>query len=460
MSSCVHIQGCYPKHELQHGMRIPGGMLVAALLGVFAFTGCRSDQPVMLLVSGDTAGWITPCGCASNQSGGLPRRGGLIVNSQREHAVVVVDAGGSAIGTGPYQRIKLLSLLNGLQTLGLQAHNIGGPETQFTPRELRELASESGTNWLSANLTADDGQPVGQKCLLVERSGLRIAITGIVDPQRVENPSWQAQDPIRSVLNALQSQAADVKVVLAYFDEGELRALAESLPEVDYLIGGPTGQAMSPTKIGPVTVMSATNKGKFLAGITLASEKSGFREIDASIVEVSSDISENDAQLKNLKSYYAKLKQQDFTAERAGLVQHMATDDTGYAIAGSESCAACHQTDDAVWHDSKHAHAWEVLVAKSAEFDPHCQQCHTTGYGYSGGFENVARSRELVHVGCENCHGPSQAHVSDPRKRTPFQAKEQCLRCHDHENSPAFQFDPYWTKVLHAGSKTPGQVQQ
>ncbi len=404
------------------------------------------------MVSGDTRGWITPCGCASNQSGGLPRRGGLVRARANQRDVLVLDVGGSAIGTGEYQQVKFKSLLNGLHALGLDAHNVGGPETEFTPAELRAFSAETGVTWLAANLVADDGQPIGTKSLLVERGGLKIAIAGIIDPEMVIGSHWQAQDPIRSTLNALaEHPTADVKVVLAYFDEGGLRYLAESLPEVDYVVGGPTGQAMSPTKVGPVTMMSATNKGKFLAEISLSPAKDGFVEKDVGIVEVSSELPEANPQLDNLKTYYAALRQRDFTAREAALVERIDVLSDDYAIAGSASCQACHQLDDAVWHASKHAHAWDVLVTKTAEYDPHCQQCHTTGYGYSGGFENVALSKSLVHVGCENCHGPSLAHTKNPRSRTPFQAKEQCVRCHDHENSPAFEMTTYWTKVFHAG---------
>lgn len=424
--------------------------------------GCNSsERSLTILTSGDTQGWITPCGCASNQSGGLARRGGTIRAWEVSNEVLVLDAGGSAIdtlpssasSTGPYQRIKLTAILAGMQALGLAAHNVGGPETAFTPADLRELASETGVKWLSSNLLAEDGQAVGSRVILLERGGLRIAITGVIDPALVKHPSWQAQDPTRSVLSAFKDQSADVKVVLAYFDESGLRALAEALPEVDYVIGGPTGQCMSPTKVGSTTIMSATNKGKFLAEVTLVHDRAGFRELSSSIVEVTSEMPEDSAQLSNLANYYALLKEQDFTAEQAGLVEHFVARESGYSIAGSASCQTCHQADDATWHSSKHSHAWDVLVAKSAEFDPHCQQCHTTGYGRPGGFENVAKSLSLVHVGCENCHGPSQAHVNDPRKRTPFQAKEQCVRCHDHENSPEFQFDAYWTKVFHAGKR-------
>ena len=424
------------------------------LMLILTLAGCgKSNRDAMILISGDTRGWITPCGCASNQSGGLPRRAGLIHARSTEHDLLVLDAGGSAIGTGEYQLIKFTSLLTGLKALGLDAHNIGGAETEFTPSQLRELAKQTGVTWLTSNLVAADGQPVGSRCLIVQRGGLEIAVTGVVDEKLVQNHQWKTQDPVRSALNAFaEHPQADVKVLLAYFDEAGLRTLAESLPEVDYLVGGPTGQAMSATRVGPVTILAATNKGKFMAEIKLVREKLGFRELQSGIVEVKSELTEAKPQLENLQDYYNKLRQRDFTAKEAGLVQHLDSQDAGYAISGSASCQACHQSDDAIWHSSKHSHAWEVLVKKSAQFDPNCQQCHTTGYGHTGGFENVAQSPMLVHVGCENCHGPSLAHVKDPRKRTPFPAKEQCVRCHDHENSPTFDFTTYWAKVFHAAN--------
>jgi len=207
--------------------------------------------------------------------------------------------------------------------------------------------------------------------------------------------------------------------------------------------------------------MSATNKGKFLARTELArAGNEPFETTEIGPVEVTSDLAENAKQAENLARYYSDLAERDFTVDEAGLVSFSNPSPSGrgpgegalagdYRIAGSDSCAMCHQPDQAVWHNSRHSHAFEVLVAKGAQFDPSCQQCHTTGYGHDGGFVNVARSPDRIHVGCENCHGPSSAHVANPKTRTPFLAREQCIRCHDHENSPHFVFDTYWPKVHH-----------
>jgi hypothetical protein len=416
--------------------------------------GCeRSEQGAVLLVSGDTSGWITPCGCAANQSGGLARRATLVREQSRDAALVLVDAGGSAVGVGPYQRIKLESVLRGMASMGLDVHNVGGPETALGPNDLRELSERTGVKWLTTNLEPEDGTPVGTRVFEASRGGLDFLVTGVVDAAMVESPEWRASDPIQAVLNAMKGRKADVRIVLAYLDEAGLRNLAESLPEVDFIIGGPTGQTISPTKIGPVTMMSATNKGKFMAYARLNRNHSNVEILESGIAEVASQLQEDTNQLANLKDYYHRLEDRDFTAAEAGLVSEMSDQGRDYSVAGTQACVKCHQPDDVVWSHSKHAHAWEVLVAKGAQFDPSCQQCHTTGYGITGGFENVQLSKDRVHVGCENCHGPSQSHVLDPKIKTPFQAKELCIRCHDHENSPEFAFDAYWAKIIHAGTQ-------
>jgi hypothetical protein len=426
------------------------------LLFTVALVGCgKSNNPMTIVVSGDTAGWITPCGCASNQSGGLARRATLLANFGKPNDILYLDAGGSSAGTTEYQQLKLESILRGLAAMGLEAHNVGGPEAALDPQQLARLAEKSGVTWISANLQAASGDSPLKRHVVVERGGLKIAVTGVTDPAVVTNAAWSAREPVTACLDALRDVKADVRILLAYFDEGGLRSLAQSLPEVDFIIGGPTGQAMKPATIGPVTVMSATNKGKFLARIELArTGKTPFEIASVGPVEVTSDLAEDAAQADNLAKYYRNLAARDFTVAEAGLASNLGPGAGDYRIAGSDSCAKCHAADQSVWHNSRHSHAFEVLVAKKAQYDPSCQQCHTTGYGHEAGFVNVAGSPDRIHVGCENCHGPSSAHVANPKTRTPFLAREQCIRCHDHENSPHFVFETYWPKVHHGPKQT------
>ena len=97
----------------------------------------------MLVVSGDTAGWITPCGCASNQSGGLLRRGTYLANLGKTADVILADAGGAAGGTSDYHKVKFEAILAGERRMGLAAHNIGrtrGGARGRVPARRRERA--------------------------------------------------------------------------------------------------------------------------------------------------------------------------------------------------------------------------------------------------------------------------------------------------------------------------------
>jgi mono/diheme cytochrome c family protein len=172
-------------------------------------------------------------------------------------------------------------------------------------------------------------------------------------------------------------------------------------------------------------------------------------------VELTGDYTDDAGQLANVKTYLAELDRLDFTADQTGLVPPLPADTPAeYRIAGNATCVDCHQRDDQLWKASRHAKAWEDLKQMGRQVDPYCQQCHTTGYGLPGGFISVGKSLNLVGVGCENCHGPSQSHVENPDIKTSFDAKDQCVRCHDRENSPKFGYDHYWEKIKHG--ETPG----
>ncbi len=433
------------------------------LWAFICLVGCSPSAPsnLFIVISGDTAGWITPCGCTANQSGGLERRATLLKSLGPSDRTLYLDAGGSAAGKTEYQQVKLQSILKGDQLMGLEAHNIGAPETQLAPDTLLQLGNAAQgdigkSQWLSANLAPADANQSIQLAIMpyrvVVRSGLRILVTGVVDPALVQNAQWKAKDPASSVLAILKKEPWDRSLVLAYMDEAHLRSLAERLPEVDFIVGGPTGQMLAPADVGPVTIMSATNKGKFLARIELRKEGKDWKTSTRGPIEVSSTYAQEPIQSQNLEDYLNALARRDFKSTDTGLVASttsIGSHPVGTQVAGSHTCTACHSLSDQAWHTSHHSHAWKTLEDKRAHVDPSCQQCHTTGYGLPGGFMQASQSGPLVNVGCESCHGPSHAHVLDPKLKTPYLAREQCIRCHDHENSPEFNYATYWAKIRH-----------
>ncbi|MBN1908734.1 MAG: hypothetical protein JW818_03260 [Pirellulales bacterium] len=426
------------------------------LLTLTFATGCWTSNdpaPLVVLASGDTGGRIVPCGCTSNQSGGLPRRATLVERLRGEAQVVVVEVGGAPAGTSVYDRIKFEAILRGEKAMGIAAHNIGEAEAAFGPDVLMELANQTGVPFISANVLDAEGQPVAPAVRLIEKAGRRLAVIGVLS-QRFAAPGLTVRPPREAVLETLREVKGkfDTAIVLAYLPEDELRELAQALPEVDVVLGGPTGQPIVPKRQGPTLLSSATNEGKFVIRLDLP-EKGPAGAWSGSVVELDESFADDSCQVENVKQFYEELGRRDLTPEETSLVKALPTglpDD--YRVAGTTSCFECHEEEAAVWRKSRHAHAWQSLEKKGAHVDPACQRCHTVGYGLPGGFRSVTRSPKLTNVGCEDCHGPSLAHVKKPETyKTTYGAgaTDRCTVCHDQENSPRFDYSTYWPQIQH-----------
>ncbi len=451
--------------ETRRAGRGPGILASPLALALFGACACGPSvpsvpaagpsRPPALLVSGDTAGWIVPCGCTANQSGGLLRRGSFVRSARLHRDVILADAGGAPGGTSPYDRLKFEAILAGERAMGGAAHNLGAPEAALGAGYLRDVRRRLDVPFVSANLRDEAGTLIAAPRIEVAAGGVRVVLVGVVSP-RLVGGGLKADEPRDAVLKAVEGLSFDALVVLAYLPEPELRRLAADLPEADVVVGGPTGQSIAPTRVGPAWLASATNKGKFLirmdrapAGATWTGE----------VVEMTPAIADDPAQRANLDRFRAELAARDLPADQTGLAPRLPSDlPSTYALAGTESCRDCHREDCASWTETRHAHAWQTLLGRGDHVDPQCQSCHTTGYGLPGGFRSVARSPDRTSVGCESCHGPSRGHVALPSTRTPFSAKGQCLSCHDRENSPSFDLAAYWQKIRHgAASRDPAR---
>src|SRR5215471_1064329 len=105
-------------------MAVPIALAGCGGLVQFPSGATAASIPLVLVVSGDTAGWIVPCGCTANQSGGLLRRGTYVGRLRERAEVLVADAGGAPGGTSAYQRVKFEAILQGEQAMGAVAHNL------------------------------------------------------------------------------------------------------------------------------------------------------------------------------------------------------------------------------------------------------------------------------------------------------------------------------------------------
>jgi len=436
----------------------------AALLACAVWGGCRpgasgDDRPLVVVVSGDTAGYIAPCRCASNQSGGLPRRATYVERLRGEADVILADTGGAPGGTSPYDLANFEAILRGEVAMGIAAHNIGAAEATLGADELRRLAKELNVPLVSANVLDGNGELVAERLRIVRAVGRRVALVGVLGEQYATD-QLTVTPPARAVLGALKTAAGkyDALIVLAYLEAGDLEALAGALPGADVIVAGP--DPVAPKPLGPRLLASVTNQGKFLAHFDAPRPGSSGRWT-GKIVELTEQFADDPQQAANIERFREELAKRDFTPADTSFADPLWSGlSKSEQIAGNARCRECHAEDCHLWEDSAHARAWESLQSLGTEVDPECQRCHTTGYGRPGGFVSIGRTPGPVNVGCESCHGPALDHADDPDARdTPsrsLRAEAYCVGCHDRDQSPQFVYDEYWAKIEHGEPDTAG----
>jgi len=108
---------------------------------------------------------------------------------------------------------------------------------------------------------------------------------------------------------------------------------------------------------------------------------------------------------------------------------------------GTDRCIRCHRDQGNKWRKSKHARAYDTLVAKKSEGEPKCLKCHVATIKETVEPYLLYLPASLRNVGCEACHGPGRAHASAPankktENRNPSRA---CAGCHTTEHDDDFR---------------------
>jgi hypothetical protein len=416
--------------------------------------GVFADWPkprAVLVLTGELDGYIEPCGCTGkeNQKGGLSRRRNFLQALEGAGwEVVPLDLGGQVKRFGRQTEAKFQSIVDGLRSMRYQAVGFGPGDLRLPAEELVAAVAAIGaepTPYVSANvgLLGLDAE-ITPRFRVIEAGGLKIGVTTVLGD---EEAAKIRNDDIEVVPAAQALAAAAAELAKAGCDHQVLLSWAG--PELGH-------------------------KGMFAVAIGLTGDPAApFR---SQRVPLDARWGEADDMIALLATYQQKLE----TMGLAGLGLVPIRHPTGRRFAGSAACAECHQEAFEVWENSGHAKALTTLeeAKPRRDGDPECLSCHVVGWApqrfepFEGGFVGMEKTPHLAHQGCENCHGPAAAHTAVERgdvrateaERDRLRAEiklslatpegkqkavNNCLECHDLDNSPQFDFDEYWPSVAH-----------
>ncbi len=423
-------------------------------------------------VSGYMMGRLTPCGCASGQMGGLPRRV-FNLKADRNHELLI-EGGRIIDGSHGVTALDLEKMSTALQVLSES-------ETRYDvlglcPKDL-ELPIEDLATYLG-------GYDVPVVC-----SDLKLK------EEFKDKVQWPAKAFTERKATAVTARIASLTLALP---EGNSRRYFTLLPPRDaweaamagvdpghyrlLLVHGNRRQAAQMTALSPrpdlvicigndfseppagedyqngVPVVFPGIRGRMLLDLTLARGKDGPALTRYRVIYLRGSRTVKGA-MEDKTANQVILAHRDTVKElglREGLAGRLPTKN-GAEYVGSGACKKCHQEDFEIWEGTLHAEAWKTLEKAQVEkykwpvtYYPDCIYCHTVGYYEKTGFVNPQKTPDLRGVGCEACHGAGSRHVKDPEKvKLGKVGAARCTKCHDFEQSPDFDYNDRWQLIEH-----------
>jgi 2',3'-cyclic-nucleotide 2'-phosphodiesterase (5'-nucleotidase family) len=427
------------------------GLVLAVALAV----GCaKREHELTIAYTNNMIGEIRSCGCGSHDYGGLGRRATFVDGLRKRSDNFLLFEGGDFFGLGVnYSEQKARLTTQAMSFIGYDGVVVGEKDFGQGVEYLVDRVNSLKLPVVVANLVdTESGELLFPASRTFELpSGLKVGVVGVVGPGlafpeavppgrlRVEDPKSAIKREVEAIRDVVQ-----LVVVLAHMPTASLRQLGKQIPDIDIIVAGhdarPTRKAST---FGNAYLLTTVDRGRFM-GIAWATldTKDGIVNLITDVQPLGEDYTDHEAIVKLFQTYDMEIARVESQRISTG-IQARST------FAGGAACKECHQEIYDQWMSTKHAHAFDILVRESREFDRDCTPCHTTGFYEIGGYMSIVDTPELKNVQCESCHGSSAAHVRTPIVKTPTNARSVCRSCHNAEQTPDFKFDTYWPKIAH-----------
>jgi hypothetical protein len=401
--------------------------VVCACCAFLAATAKPPEEPdFRLIFTGDIRGYLSPCGCAKPQIGGVLRLAGVVRALKQQADAVYVDLGNWTEANGRQDELKAEGLAEVFASLEPAALNLGPLDLRLGRDMLLALNDSSGKRFMSYNTDLPN------VVRGVRTAGTHCAIAGAMpdsDADRFGMRRASARDLFPD---------GDSNVILFSGEFAEAKSLAEDSKSERLIIfsrrGDPT---MSPIREGRVTFVSVGDKGRYVGYIE--NYKGEWRNLR--MISLGPEHHDDERASAAYRAYLSRV-----TSER--LLETLPRSDDGEFV-GSAFCASCHVNVHEVWLSTSHATALATLDKTGNDRDPECVGCHVVGLSATSGFRDRAQTPKLAGVGCESCHGAGGKHLNDLYAAYGKAGEASCAPCHNTDHSPEFEFAKYWEKIKH-----------
>ena len=406
-------------------------------------------KEITIIYAGSANGILESCQCPGNLYGGFVNRLAVLDSLRKIYPDAIVIDLGDFLPAIP-DSLKSQFTLKAISECGIDVIGVGDQEFIQGVK----FIADSKLPLVSLFFNDSTGmKPLFPGHKSFNKEGLSILVTSLIDP-------WLFDfypDSIRNKLNLLSPDEAwkkfigqtnlksNLTILISHMGYDSDIAFLNTHIDIDVLFSGHSQVLLQEPELHGKTIVAAPGKnGENLGVLHLKVSSNGeIVNFTHDFIPLKTEIVGESPVIRQLiNEYNDDLREELKRKAIAG----------GRIFHGTTFCAECHKSQFENWQKTIHASAFETLENVAKSDVSNCIDCHTTGYGYPGGFESKDTTPDMAGVGCEECHRISKsADFSEGKHKVLPVIDKWCIRCHIEPHIISFDYEEMRKKVDHSG---------
>jgi hypothetical protein len=380
--------------------------------------------------------------------------------------VILVDGGDFCPPAVDAEKIKARLIREVMDRMNYDVLAVGERELAYGYDFYESMMEGTKMKVLAANITYNGKDPLGSRYVIIKSGGVKVGFVNVFDSNSnvsstnvFKKHGYVVEDPLVTLTRDIAKvrPKCDVLVLIAHASWGKLNGLLKQVSGVDFVIAVHDGAVdRRAREIDGTKLMRPGSRGQHVCTVAFVVDPEGaIKTTDTAMLDVKTSLPEDPYIAAMVKETSDKYNE----ARRAQTISRMAKEKEkmkGDKFLSDATCKRCHEDIYQLWLETPHAHAYESLTEKGMERDNDCLACHTTGFGTPTGYvppdlpasadggspKPPPGTPDLRNVQCEACHGMGTYHSRDDGDFLKV-TRAECMRCHDPENSPDFDYKEY-----------------
>lgn len=305
-------------------------LFISVMMLMGSFSGlalaAEGEVTIQVLATSDIHGKFYPYDYALNEESltGSSAQIASVVNKYRNENTLLIDAGDTIQGNTNelFLDDKVHPMVQAMNDMKYDFWTPGNHEFNFGVETMQKILKESKAKILMGNVADKNGKPLYDGYTIIERSGIKIAVIGMVTPNIVHWDSvnlknYKVTSPLAETRKIIEKVKGEVDLIIAtlHMSEGSeygddssgVNAIADACPEIDLIIAAHEHKLVTGVERNKVLIVENKDSAQTVArvNITLKKDSAGKYEIvkrESESINVA-DFTPDESLMKSLASY-------------------------------------------------------------------------------------------------------------------------------------------------------------